>query len=272
MRGATNDAPRIPASQGVSIHAPRVGRDLCHNVLRVVRLVSIHAPRVGRDCPGLRETALSKRFNPRAPCGARRVSAPANPLTFAFQSTRPMRGATGCAVGFDVPVSVSIHAPHAGRDCRMIVSEPVEGVSIHAPHAGRDPIIWIARETSPMFQSTRPVWGATDMYMHLCTNRSFQSTRPVWGATAANHHVPNRDLVSIHAPRVGRDVDQAAPLCPLQSFNPRAPCGARRFLIVFSSQNPGFNPRAPCGARPSQGIVFHRQSGFNPRAPCGARL
>ena len=81
-------------------------------------------------------------------------------------------------------------------------------ISIHAPRMGRDdarsaPVLRLL-----LFQSTRPVWGATasfDQYSQLliisihaprmgrdCTSegrdtvsRSFQSTRPVWGATLA---------------------------------------------------------------------------------------
>ena len=79
-----------------------------------------------------------------------------------------------------------------------------------------------------MFQSTRPVWGAT--YLSLTefisilvsihaprvgrdedsptlprAAREFQSTRPVWGATARGGEGMSDYLVSIHAPRVGRD-------------------------------------------------------------------
>ena len=35
----------------------------------------------------------------------------------------------------------------------------------------------------------------------------FQSTRPVWGATSGGNKQDNLHLVSIHAPRVGRDTD-----------------------------------------------------------------
>ena len=78
-----------------------------------------------------------------------------------FQSTRPMRGATAFAIFDYLYSTVSIHAPHAGRDCdecspRLIEivfqsTRPMRGatadiytdhfltcVSIHAPHAGRD--------------------------------------------------------------------------------------------------------------------------------------
>ena len=55
-----------------------------------------------------------------------------------FQSTRPMRGATYLEVHYDMEEDVSIHAPHAERDIDRIFSTLVFLVSIHAPHAGRD--------------------------------------------------------------------------------------------------------------------------------------
>ena len=56
------------------------------------------------------------------------------------------------------------------------------------------------------FQSTRPVWGAT--VWSICRRvlpPSFQSTRPVWGATPLLTIFTFGHIVSIHAPRVGRD-------------------------------------------------------------------
>ena len=56
-------------------------------------------------------------------------------------------------------------------------------VSIHAPRVGRD-VLLLSLYT-----------------VHL----SFQSTRPVWGATNACRRLGGEKMVSIHAPRVGRD-------------------------------------------------------------------
>ena len=78
----------------VSIHAPRAGRDNCRRIHQQILHVSIHAPRAGRDvwlqsgmqylCVSIHapragrdihSSSLPKprlRFNPRAPCGARR--------------------------------------------------------------------------------------------------------------------------------------------------------------------------------------------------------
>ena len=63
----------VTATKQVSIHAPRVGCDVGKGQVLVLHQVSIHAPRVGCD---LRASAAHRRigrFNPRTPCGVRRV-------------------------------------------------------------------------------------------------------------------------------------------------------------------------------------------------------
>ena len=70
-----------------------------------------------------------------------------------------------------------------GRDSRVLIVAIAVSISIHAPRVGRD---LAASELPPsivLFQSTRPVWGATT---------------PQRGRRA-----PKK--ISIHAPRVGRD-------------------------------------------------------------------
>ena len=71
---------------------------------------------------------------------------------------------------------------------------------------GRDLGIIFSALSGAGFQSTRPVWGATSAMDYTRAKAIlFQSTRPVWGATrgiAKNHGVT---IISIHAPRVGRD-------------------------------------------------------------------
>ena len=59
----------------------------------------------------------------------------------------------------------------------------------------------------------------------------FQSTRPVWGATVDGGGVMSLDVISIHAPRVGRDVYADSKTDRVSNFNPRAPCGARREFL-----------------------------------------
>ena len=147
--------------------------------------ISIHAPRVGRDELDLDTVIGVEHFNPRAPCGARLCISTTQKQSEKFQSTRPVWGATTGKDGFD--------------------------------------------EHSPSFQSTRPVWGATrdrplkrhtggdfnprapcgarPRCLHFHTwNTAFQSTRPVWGATSTNLFCMETKEISIHAPRVGRDM------------------------------------------------------------------
>ena len=59
-------------------------------------------------------------------------------MSYGFQSTRPMRGATWASWSLRLVLAVSIHAPHAGRDVYTYVEAYSRSVSIHAPHAGRD--------------------------------------------------------------------------------------------------------------------------------------
>ena len=124
-------------------------------------------------------------FNPRAPCGARPIARLASIQSSEFQSTRPMRGAT--------------------LRIRQLLS--ANSISIHAPHAGRDRAVVIECGVMMIFQSTRPVWGATQtVILGLRVVTRFQSTRPVWGATRYPFLWSSKSQISIHAPRMGRDM------------------------------------------------------------------
>ena len=80
---------------------------------------------------------------------------------YVFQSTRPMRGATRDTARYTVGVSVSIHAPHAGRDIVHRLSQYLyKSFNPRAPCGAR---LRICDLLVPMFlfQSTRPMRGAT---------------------------------------------------------------------------------------------------------------
>ena len=100
-------------------------------------------------------------FNPRAPCGARQRPSLSLTVWQLFQSTRPMRGATGIF-------------PRAINDFRFQSTRPMRGAT---PRQSRRP--W-----KHGFQSTRPMRGATQTVFFLGTSKKFQSTRPMRGATA----------------------------------------------------------------------------------------
>ena len=74
------------------------------------------------------------------------------------------------------------------------------------------------------FQSTLPVWGGTPIvacgYMMISI---FQSTLPVWGGTPAGFGPWVPGTISIHPPRVGRDLETVTlsrALCLFQSTLP----------------------------------------------------
>ena len=75
-----------------------------------------------------------------------------------------------------------------------------------------------------IFQSTLPVWGATLSFFSFLKRVAFQSTLPVWGATV----IPYLDTlaipeISIHAPRVGSDVNPFAFSCFFFAISIHAP-------------------------------------------------
>ena len=77
------------------------------------------------------------------------------------------------------------------------------------------------------FQSTRPMRGATSAHLHGLTEYGFQSTRPMRGATHLAEDFYFVLGVSIHAPHAGRDGRKSSRSSVQSCFNPRAPCGAR---------------------------------------------
>ena len=103
-----------------------------------------------------------------------------------------------------------------------------------------------------IFQPTRPLRGATDVFAEMLEEEKFQPTRPLRGATGTYTPKSTQIFISTHAPLAGRD-----------RVRPAAP-SARRY----------FNPRAPCGARPTMAArLTDRQKKFQPTRPLrGATL
>ena len=172
-------------------------------------------------------------FNPRSPCGERRLSEAAH---------NAVRG-------------ISIHAPRAGSDCQSLCRQPCGGISIHAPRAGSDNVRNVHCAHFFQFQSTLPVRGATRGKVGAEVARKFQSTLPVRGATRMMillsveedyfnprspcgerriHYFTERlyRTISIHAPRAGSDGYPVYQPEPAYHFNPRSPCGERLVAIT----------------------------------------
>ena len=162
--------------------------------------------------------------------GATRLDELIRQLSRIFQSTRPIRGATGrrrrrtgppryfnprapygARHGFTLLVmgytGISIHAPHTGRDQVNWRNSQILHISIHAPHTGRDEIAALKGKLSRLFQSTRPIRGATSM--------------TVWLSTKFVYFNP-------HAPYGARRPWNWYSRLRRSDFNPHAPYGARR--------------------------------------------
>ncbi len=115
-RGATGRQHRPPADNHVSIHAPRAGRDRRRLGEHPPSRVSIHAPRAGRDRNPVVNQALVRRFNPRAPRGARPTGASSPPAGRGFNPRAPRGARRPRLRSHTLTPRVSIHAPRAGRD------------------------------------------------------------------------------------------------------------------------------------------------------------
>ena len=235
--------------------------------------ISIHAPHAGRDDTAMNNAKYYADFNPRAPCGARPEGNITQLGATAFQSTRPMRGAT-----------------LAGDHLR-----PQDGISIHAPHAGRD----IRRRTRVLGRNhfnPRAPCGARllesllrSIYLHF-NPRAPRGARPAAVADAVDGF-----FISIHAPREGRDCWEFLPVAGRDNFNPRAPRGARPHFQPEAENGKLISIHAPREGR-DKGLIYSNMgigyisihapregrdldtaasnmsaNNFNPRAPRGAR-
>ena len=79
-------------------------------------------------------------------------------------------------------------------------------------------------------------------------------------------------LISIHAPRMGRDGHGHGRCILPVNFNPRAPYGARHVAPTGANVTVGFQSTRPVwGATYSRRYIQAAASHFNPRAPYGAR-
>ena len=167
---------------------------------------------------------------------------------------------------------VSIHAPRVGRDDRTPETRTIIiSFNPRAPCGARRAVL-NGEDKEKVFQSTRPVWGATagrklHAALHVVSIHAprvgrdrlgsairvddvmFQSTRPVWGATTGTLQRSLLQAVSIHAPRVGRDAIRRTYYADIY-VSIHAPRVGRDIRRQQTGQlAPGFNPRAPCGAR-----------------------
>ena len=161
-------------------------------------------------------------FNPRSPCGA--TTPPFSHSSYAvFQSTSPC-------------------GERLGRRVRR------------EPRANFNP---------------RPPCGERLLNFHIVLLQNlFQSTLPVWGATEVLTQYTGTDVISIHAPRVGSDFCYAKRLNLTRDFNPRSPCGERLGQPLWISDRLAISIHAPrVGSDEGQGIQTGRGKIFQSTLP-----
>ena len=171
--------------------------------------ISIHAPRAGSDMENVPNHTAAVNFNPRSPCGERRSHWNLAALHSYFNPRSPCGERHG---------SLTLHRrknrrfqstlPVRGATIRM--REPdarSSNISIHAPRAGSDPELKL---------------------LHHIANISIHAPR---AGSDINRHCAKRRFVriSIHAPRAGSDVKDYGEAMMQIDFNPRSPCGERRY-------------------------------------------
>ena len=194
---------------------------------------------------------MRSHFNPRAPCGARPRTGFLPPTVDQFQSTRPLRGATG------------------GRN----FLPPFSVISIHAPLAGRDEHTTVSPFTRSLFQSTRPLRGATAANAAFSVRPFYFNPRAPCGARRWSFvESSTKATISIHAPLAGRDLfgyaDFTTPII-FQSTRPLR--GATLSVTRLPMAQCHFNPRAPCGARPPPCLASCATSHISIHAPLAGR-
>ena len=162
-----------------------------------------------------------------------------------FQSTRPMRGATGIVLVLRPRHKVSIHAPHAGRDRRTHPSHPVDGsFNPRAPCGARPPFSHLSAIVDS-FNPRAPCGARPFSLLIFHLMRTFQSTRPMRGATL-------RDPVRKYL---------------IRCFNPRAPCGARQRSCVYSSAPESFQSTRPMRGATHADSFIKTRFGFQSTRP-----
>ena len=168
-----------------------------------------------------------------------------------FQSTRPARGATSGKVVYHPQVRISIHAPREGRDLKR-----------HNARARRRNFNPRAPRGARHSRSDSRLYG----------DRHFNPRAPRGARHTDTDRDGQRNTISIHAPREGRDVvpvDDATVVGVFQSTRPAR--GATKdnqpFVPAFT-----ISIHAPREGRDARRTAPpHARNHFNPRAPRGAR-
>ena len=150
----------------------------------------------------------------------------------AFQSTRPLRGATATTTSSVVHALFQPMRPLRGATAPLWRRSRRSRISTHAPLAGRDSARSTGLRRWLYFNPRAPCGARPEIAVRITRTDIFQPTRPLRGAT-------ENDMISVltvlristHAPLAGRDASR--PLQPMKrnSISTHAPLAGRDAVI-----------------------------------------
>ena len=118
------------------------------------------------------------------------------------------------------------------------------------------------------FQSTLPVWGATSPTCPDTAIRNISIHAPRVGSDLNGSCVCARHIISIHAPRVGSDNEQSVNHGEIFTyFNPRSPCGERQLRILRKPCPKQFQSTLPVWGATSRFLRFGVNRSISIHAP-----
>ena len=193
-------------------------------------------------------------------------------------------------------MSISIHAPLAGCDsCGLTQKQIGEHFNPRTP-CGVRPGAWTSWVMPSRFQSTHPLRGATRWQAAQRMGVSISIHAPLAGCDSSTACPKLRRKISIHAPLAGCDRALFESQRGDRYFNPRTPCGVRRFNSICFSSDHHISIHAPLAGCDGETVQYSNsllyisihaplagcdgglrpaapleRRYFNPRTPCGVR-
>ena len=149
----------------------------------------------------------------------------------AFQSPRPLQGATRMAWPSASASKISTHAPLAGRD--FGAEDARHRTSYFNPRApcGARPTPRPRPRRGSIFQPTRPLRGATAAKQRRDDDDDISTHAPLAGRDARDPVSLARGEISTHAPLAGRDKNVSPNQSIMLVFQPTRPLRGATFRL-----------------------------------------
>ena len=217
-------------------------------------------------------------FNPRAPCGARHNRQMILTLHLKISTHAPLAGRDRQAARIPCQEAISTHAPLAGRDQKT--AEDVLRPIYFNPRApcGARPVCAHCCWRYVHFNPRAPCGARLRRSLMAGWCNDFNPRAPCGARPGSSGAGAASERISTHAPLAGRDGLRPCeggrgdavfqPTRPLrgatsdhrgekltdQDFNPRAPCGARRWCNGRMSLSESISTHAPLAGRDSKSV------------------